>query len=320
VPLDAFLWSCLLAGSLFVLVRGADVFLAAAEAIGLALGLSPFAVGVTLVAMGTSLPELMAAIASVMAGDTGFAMGTAVGSNITNILFVLGVSAIVGRGILVAYELVRVDLPFLFGAALLVTLFALDGVVGRAEGLLMIAGLSVYLTYVVREGKGQSTTVGAAATEIASVEPRTSLWVWGALVIGMLLVQLGAFLTVRTAEELATILEIKSGVIATSIVALGTSLPELIVSVRSAKEGKPELAVGNVIGSNIFNALGVVGGASLFGAVIVPNETLHFTIPAMLAATILCFFVLQEREMTRWDGWLLLILYISFAAHLYHLL
>jgi cation:H+ antiporter len=320
--LEFALWAAILILSLAVLVKSADFFIRSAESIGLAFGLSPFIIGVTVVGFGTSLPELVAGIDSVLVGASEIAVGTVVGSNITNILLILSVAAIIGRGLQVAHELISVDLPFLFGSALLLALFTLDGAVGRLEGLLCLGGLAVYLTYATTSAEQPATTVGVAAAEVVKVpeKPRATALRWLVLAVSAAFLQLGAHFTVSAVSKLSEIAAIGSEVLAASVIALGTSLPELTVSVQTARAGKPELAVGNVIGSNIFNALGVVGASALFGVVIVPKTITGFALPFMMGVTILAFFVLQEREMTHWDGWLLLLLYVGFNAQLYGLL
>jgi cation:H+ antiporter len=315
--IDLAIWAGVLLLALFALVRGADIFMLAAEALGLAYGLSPFIIGVTIVAMGTSFPELMSGIAAVWSGASEIASATAIGSNITNILLVLGSAALIGRGLRVDYELVRVDLPFLFGSALLLTLFASDGAIDRWEALLSLVALGVYLAYAAGEPDRPQTTVSAAAADFEGPESGLGPRVWLSLLLGAGLVQAGAIFTVDAVIRLSELVGFGNEILAASVIAGATSLPELSVTVRSARAGKPEIAVGNVIGSNIFNALGVVGASALFGSVAVPAAMLSFGLPSMLAATVLCFFVLQEREMTRWDGWLLLILYVAYTTHLY---
>lgn len=316
---EAATWGVIFLLGLAALVKGADWFLHAAERVGLQLGLSPFIIGVTLLGMGTSLPELLAGIVSVLVGNSQIAVGTAVGSNVTNILLILGTAALIGRGLVVSYELVRVDLPFLFGSALLLSLFAMDGEIGRIDGLISLSAVAVYLAYTMSTQAAPATAVGKAATEAVEEQAVADARSWLTLVGGLVLLQVGAYYTVDSTVHLSGILGVASGVLAASLVAIGTSLPELSVSVRSAQAGRPELAVGNVIGSNIFNALGVVGGAALVGTVVVTPPILHFAIPAMLGATVLAFFVLQEREVTHWDGWLLLILFAAFTLQLYRL-
>jgi cation:H+ antiporter len=309
------LWALAFIASLAVLVWAAGIFVGAAERIGLRFGLSPFLVGVTLIGLGTSLPELVSSVASVWAGASEIAVGTVVGSNITNILLILGVSAFLGGGLTVDYELIRVDLPFLFGSALMLWMFGYDGSIGPIEGLICLGALSGYLIYAASSPESPGTAVAAAAAEAAPSAPapgRIPARVWLALVGSAALTQVGAHFTVESVVELSKSIRIGADVIATTAVAFGTSLPELVVSARSARSGKPEMAVGNVIGSNVFNALGVIGISSLFGSLTVPPDLAGFMLPAMVGTTVLAFFVLQEREMTRWDAWLLLTLYGGF--------
>jgi len=304
--------------SLALLIWGAGVFIHSAESAGLRLGLSPFIIGVTVVAFGTSLPELVASIASVLSGSSEIAVGTVVGSNVTNILLVLAVATWLGGGIRIDYELVRVDLPFLFGSALLFWIGASDGQVGFLEGLISVAALSVYIVYAASSPEHPSTTVGKIATDSVS-ETRlleTTVSPWLRLVGGIVLTQLGAYWTVGSLVSFSAAISIPSDVVATTLLAIGTSLPELVVSARSAVAGKPEIAVGNVVGSNIFNALGVVGVAALFGPLTIPATLAAFGIPAMVGVTVLAFFVLQEREMTRWDAGLLLATYLAFTLQI----
>ncbi|MGH0038375.1 MAG: calcium/sodium antiporter [Myxococcota bacterium] len=310
------LWIAAFAAALAALVWAAGVFIRAAERIGLHFGLPPFLIGVSLIAVGTSLPELVSGVAAVLGGASEIAVGTAVGSNVTNILLILGVSALLGGGLTVDHELVRVDLPFLFGSALLLWMFGADGSLGWPEGIVCIGALSAYLVYAASTPGHPETTVTAAAVEAAREVPKAArrlpVRVWIELVVSAAVTQGAAWLTIESVVNLSQTLSVGTDVIATTAVALGTSLPELVVSARSAREGRPELAVGNVIGSNVFNALGVVGVSALCGALTVPPALAGFALPAMVGTTVLAFFVLQEREMTRWDGWLLIALYAGF--------
>jgi cation:H+ antiporter len=291
---DMLLQGLFLAVCLGALPVTAGMFLSASEKIGLRLGVPPFVVGISVVAFGTSAPELVASIIAVLSGASEIVPGAVIGSNVTNILLVLAAAAIAGRGLRVDYDLVRVDLPFLFGSALLFTLCAFDGGVGALEGVLLLCALVIYIAYAVVPGDGGST-----------------------LAAGLVGLQLAAWGTVRAVVSLAALTPFGTDVLATSLVAAGTSLPELVVSLRAARQGKAELAVGNVIGSNVFNVLGVAGVAALCGAVHVTPELAGFGLASLLGATVLCFFVLQEREVTRWDGGLLLVLYAAFMLQLY---
>lgn len=314
-------WGVALLVSLAVLIQAAGAFIRSAEVIGLRFGLSPFVLGITVVAIGTSFPELVSSVVAVLQGVSEVAAGTVVGSNVTNLLLILGVSAALGNGLTVDHELVRVDLPFLFGSALMFWFFAFDGRVTLLEGVVGLVALVVYLLYAASSPEDPATTVGASAAEIAprASEPARApvpLRTWLVLVGSAALTQAGAWFTVESANQLSQLLSVGREVIATTVVALGTSLPELVVSARSARAGKPEVAVGNIIGSNVFNVLGVVGVSALFGAVTVPASTVGFALPAMVGVTVLAFFVLQEREVTRWDAWLLLVLYAAFLLQI----
>jgi len=316
--LSALLWACVLIVSLGVLLKAAGAFIRSAELIGLHFGLSPFVLGITVVAFGTSFPELVSGVTSVIRGVPEVAVGTAVGSNVTNILLILGIAAALGNGLVVNHEIVRVDLPFLFGSALMLWFFGFDGHVSTLEAILALAALAAYLLYAASSPGDPETAVGVSAAVVRPVlaegRPALETGNWIALLGSAVFTQLGAYYTVESAVELAGLLSVGAEVVATTVVAFGTSLPELVVSARAAREGKPEVAVGNVIGSNVFNSLGVVGVSALFGTVTVPESIAGFTLPAMVGATVLAFFVLQEREVTRWDAWLLVVLYLAFMV------
>ncbi len=315
---DLLVWGAVLAVSLAGLVAAADVFISSGEKVGIAFRMPPFLIGVTIVALGTSLPELISSISAVWNGVSEIAAGTVIGSNVTNILLILSVAAILGRGLRVDYELVRVDLPYLFGSALLLLLFSIDGEIGWMEGVLSLLALAIFLVYAMTSSDGGTATL--LAPDVPERQPRVNLWIWLSLVGSGVILQVSAHYTVVAVTRVSGMAGISSAVIAASVIALGTSLPELSVTIRSARKGKPEIAVGNVIGSNIFNGLGVIGLPALLGTITIPTEMLYFGLPCMLGATTLCFFVLQEREMTQWDGYLLMILYIAFTGHLYGVL
>ncbi|MDJ0789349.1 MAG: calcium/sodium antiporter [Myxococcota bacterium] len=305
--------------SLGLLVHAAGHFIRAAESIGLRFGLSPFVLGVSIVAIGTSLPELVSAVAAVLQGVSEIATGTAVGSNVTNVLLILGVAAVLGGGFRVDHELVRVDLPFLFGSALAFWMVASDGTVARFEGVACAAVAILYTVYAASGEKESPETTVAVAGE-GTLEgihpPEGAARSWAVLAAAIVGIQLGAYLTVRFATELAASLGVGNEVIAATVVAIGTSLPELVVCLRAALQGSPEIAVGNVIGSNVFNSVGVIGLSAIVGPLSVPAGVLAFALPAMVGVTVLAFFVLQAREMTRWDGWLLLGVYGVFLLQL----
>ena len=277
-----------------------------------------FLVGVTIVSIGTSMPELVASVLAVLRGSSEIVAGNVVGSNVTNLLLVLGLAAIIGGRLRIEYDLVKVDLPFLVGSAFFLALVLWSGGVSRSEGVLSLCGLGLYVWYALtgkapieRELDGRESAIAA--------EPR---WLRSTLVlIGAAgLIYLGADWTVEAVVRISGLVGIGAEVIAASAVALGTSLPEVAVTVAAARRGRPEVAVGNVLGSNVFNAFAVVGASALVGPLVVPQSILNFGLPVMIIATLLAFFMIMEKEMTKWEGWLSLLFYVFFLGTLFNLL
>lgn len=303
--------------SLAALIKASDWFTAAAERVGLALGMPAFVVGMTIVAVGTSLPELVASILAVLRGASEYVAGNVVGSNIANLLLVLGLAAIVDGHLRVRFELVHVDLPFLAGSAFFLALVLWDGQVGRIEALLCLTGLAIYGWYVLSAKPSVLTEpVSEAEQAPRPAWPRTGLVLLGSAG----LIYVGADYTVRSVVEIAQLVGIGAELIAASAVALGTSLPEVAVTVAAARRGQPEMAVGNVLGSNVLNSFAVVGISGLFGRLTVPDSLLDFAVPVMLIATILAFFMIMEKEMTKWEGWLMILFYVYFIGALFNVM
>jgi len=314
--LSLLIWVGIFAISMAALVKASDYFTDSAEKIGLHLGLPAFIVGVTIVAIGTSLPELISSIFAVLKNSSEIVVGNVVGSNITNIFLILGIAAIVSKKkITIGYELIHVDLPLLLGSSFLLSLTVLDGIFTLQEGLLCIAALVLYLLYTANtEKKHEDVEIKKEMKD--EFEKKFSLRTLVVLVVSAIFIYLGAEYTIEAVVKLSEMLAIGKEIIATSAVALGTSLPELAVTVAAARKGKPEIAVGNVLGSNIFNSFGVMGVSALIGNLIVPSSILHLGLPVMLIATLLYFFITHDKEITKWEGWLLLIFYIFFIGKL----
>ena len=293
-------------------------FTAAAERIGLALGLPSFLVGVTIVAFGTSLPELVSSVLAVLHGASEIVAGNVVGSNVTNLLLILGLAAVLGGHLRVRYELVSVDLPFLAGSAFFLALVLWNGQVSRPEGALCLVGIGLYVWYAVASKAPLDAELEALERALAQ-EPR---WLRSSLILlgSGVVIYFGADYTVAAVIEIGALLGIGREVIAASAVALGTSLPEVAVTVVAARRGQPELAVGNVLGSNIFNAFGIIGVSALVGPLAVPPTILDFALPMMVVATLLAFFMIMEKEMTKWEGWLAILFYAYFLGALFNLL
>ena len=310
--MDIFLWIGLFILSLAVLVKGSDWFIEAAEDIGLALGIPSFIIGVTIVAMGTSLPELAASIAGVLSGESEIVIGNAVGSNIANIALVLGITALVGKKMAFKVDLMVTDIPLLVCSAFLLWFFLLpdaDGIarIDTFEAILLLTGLVIFLAY----------SFSSDGDEEKAEKTKINLKSYGLLAIGGVAVFLGATYTVKAIIAISGEMGISSGAIALSAVAVGTSLPEIVVSVAATRRGKPEIAIGNILGSNIFNTFAVVGIPALIGDLKVPAIITDFSLPMMIALSLLFFFIMISKTVSRWEGLMLLLFYIYFVVRLF---
>jgi cation:H+ antiporter len=316
--LDVVVWVFVLVASMFMLAKSSDYFTDAAETIGVHFRLPPFIIGVTIVAIGTSLPELVSSLIAVFKGSSEIVIGNVVGSNIANIFLVLGIAAIVARKLRISFELIHVDLPLLMASAFLLTILIWDGVFTFPEAIVCIIGLIIYITYTVRSEKAHEDKEirKEMKSDLKTRKRRLGWTAWLMLVISAVFIYFGADFAIESVIRLSSMLNIGKEIIAASAIALGTSLPELAVSISAARKGKPEIAVGNVLGSKIFNTFAVMGIPALFATLAIPSTILTFSLPVMLFATMLYFFVTQDKEISRWEGWMLLLFYFVFIGKL----
>lgn len=292
--------------SLAVLLKASDWFIDAAEEIGLSLGVSPFIIGVTIVAFGTSLPELATSIASVVNGESEIVLSNVVGSNITNIALVLGLVAVIVKQIDLEYNIWHIDMPFLWGSAFLLWFTVSDGTFSIFEAILFLIGIGIFLGYSFKT-EGEENVINPKAT-------------WRSyffLVLGGVLVWLGANYTIEAIMKLSTLAGIRPDVIALSAVALGTSLPEVIVSLNAARKGKTSIAVGNVLGSNLFNTYVVMSIPSFFGELVIPASVSGIYLLLMIAMTVLFGIMANNKKITRYEGMVLLMFYAYFVVELF---
>ncbi len=318
---DLLLYSLIFAASLALLVKSSDFFTDAAEKIGLLLGLPSFIIGVTIVAIGTSIPELVSSLVAVDSGATGFVISNVVGSNITNIFLIIGIASVIGSSsLLITYDLVSVDLPLFVGSAFLLALEASDLRFSLGEAWLNIAAYIMYMFYTVK-GSGDNPSSEDEEPPVQVERSRRSLIRQIlTLVLSSIFIYIGARYTIDSLQQIATLLKINQDIITVSVVALGTSLPEMAVTVSATRKGQAELAVGNVLGSNVFNTFMVMGIPGLSGSLIVPTEIYDVAIPTMVAGTILLFFATQDKKLTLWEGWLFFILYAWFIGNMFNLM
>ncbi len=308
------IWLVIFPVSLFFLIQASDYFTDSAEAVGKVLRLPSFIIGVTIVSIGTSLPELVSSLFAVMQGSSEIVIGNVVGSNIANIFLIVGVAAVTSEHLKIKYNLTNVDLPLFVGSAFFLGLTVIDRYFSLGESLLCIVGFAVYLFYTV------TTSKNINEEEEEEDDPPSLPVSIAILVVSCIVLSVAANYTVESVIHLSKIFDVGTEVIAVSALAIGTSLPELMVTINFVKKGNAEIAVGNVLGSNIFNSLVVMGIPALVGELIVPMEILTEGLPLMIIGTILLFFVTQDRQVTRWEGLLFFLFYGWFIGRIFNVL
>lgn len=310
------------AGGLVALVIGAEALVRGASKLALSLGISPLVVGLTIVAFGTSAPEMAVSTGAVLNGQTDIAVGNVVGSNIFNVLFILGASALI-TPLVVHQQLIRQEVPIMIGASLLLLILGWDGRLGWIEGLGLLALLLAYTGFLIVQSR-RSTDQGGYDHELQAPEARAwdSRWPVQAILIavGLGLLVMGSDWLVSSAVVFARAMGVSDLVIGLTIVAAGTSLPEVATSLTAALKGERDIAVGNVVGSNTFNILGCLGLSGLVsgasGLELSPS-LLSFDIWVMLAVALACLPVfLTGRTIARWEGALFLGYYAVYVAYL----
>lgn len=305
---------------LVLLVVGAELLVRGAARLAMSLGISPLVVGLTVVAFGTSSPELAVSVQGALDGRPDLALGNVVGSNIFNILFVLGVSALAAP-LVVDRQLVRREIPIMIGISLLFWGLALDGAISTLDGALLVALLLVYTVALVVVSRRQPASV--PPVEVPAGDAGGPLRLRSVqlvlIVAGLVLLVLGSRWLVSAAVEFARMIGVSELVIGLTIVAAGTSLPEAATSVMAALRGERDIAVGNIVGSNIFNILAVLGITAVVapsGLTVAPS-LLAFDIEVMVAASIACLPIMFTRHLiARWEGALFLAYYLAYTAYL----
>ncbi len=311
------------------LIVGAELLVRGASKLALSFGISPLVVGLTVVAFGTSAPEMAVSTGAVLNGQTDLALGNVIGSNIFNILFILGISALI-TPLVVNVQLIRQEVPIMIGAALLVAVMALDTRIGAWDGALLLVLLVAYTVFLIRQSRAETQ---AARDEFAGELPMPEAGRWdshwgaqlGLIIVGLALLVGGSEALVTSAVVFARALGISELVIGLTIIAAGTSMPEVAASIAAAIKGERDIAVGNVVGSCVFNLLGCVGLAGLAAAfsaaaggfLTVPQAALNFDLWVMLAVSLACLPVfLSGREIARWEGGVFLAYYVAYVCYL----
>lgn len=301
----------LLAIGFVLLMKGADWFVDGASGIADRFGISQLVIGLTIVAMGTSLPEAAVSIASALKGSAGITIGNVVGSNILNILVILGLTSVIRR-IAVQRSTVRYEIPFtILVTVLLAALGLADHKVSRAEGAVLWAFMLLYMLYLLKMAKSGESQEGTQQEKKGGL-PRMLLMV----IVGAAMIVFGSDVTVDAATELAILFGMDDRIIGLTIVAFGTSLPELVTSVTAALKGKADIAVGNIVGSNIFNILFVVGTSALITPVEYKADFLVDSMAAIAAAVLLLACVARKKSLGRLGGTVMLAGYAAYFIYL----
>ena len=295
-----------------VLVRGADWFLIASEKFGLSKGLSKFVVGILIVGIGTSLPELASSLVAVFAGAPEIVAGNVVGSNIANILFILGLSAVIAGKLTTSKYLIDLDIPLLVSTTALFLVSAWDGVITFPEAILLLGSFVFYVMYTLKEGQGKEKD--ESVVKIKFTKQDTIL-----MIAGLLGLIFGSKYLVESVIKLSELFGVSAGAFSLAAVAIGTSLPELTVSVKAALQGKSEVAIGNIFGSNIFNILVVTGIPALFARLPIDATTFTIGLPFLIIATILFTISGISQRMYIWEGAMYLMIYVFFIGKIFNL-
>ena len=311
-------------GGLTLLVIGADILVRGASKLAMSVGISPLVVGLTIVAFGTSAPEVAVSVGAILDGKTDIAIGNVVGSNIFNVLFILGISALI-TPLVVNIQLIRQEVPIMLGASLLLLALTLDGRLSFLDGGFLFALLLAYTVFLVVQSRRETQ---AAKDEFAEeIKPaQTGAWDshWavqiGLIAAGLVALVFGSDYLVQASVNFAKAMGVSDLVIGLTIVAAGTSMPEVATSITAAIKGERDIAVGNVVGSNTFNILGCLGLSGLvsrdLGLAMAPS-LLAFDVWVMLAVALACLPVFMTgREIARWEGGVFLGYYIAYVAYL----
>lgn len=309
--------------ALAAMVIGAELLVLGASRLAAMVGVSPLVIGLTIVSFGTSAPEFVVSIKGALTNHSDLVVGNCLGSNIFNVLFILGACAVVAP-LVVTRQLIRLDVPIMIGSNLIFLWLSIDGLIDRYDALLLLTGFALYNGFIIRKSlqenssktgnnEGPSCNVKSSSTLPAIIKQI------GLITIGLIFCISGAELMVDKAVALARILGVSELIIGLTIVSIGTSLPEVATSIVATIRGQRDIAIGNVVGSCIFNILGVIGVAGLLApaGITVAPSVLRFDLPVAFAASIACLPIFfTDYKISRWEGFLFLFYYVAYITYL----
>lgn len=303
-------------------IIGAELLIKGASKLASAFGISPLIIGLTVVAIGTSMPEITVSVISALEGKSDVAVGNVVGSNIFNILFILGLASLI-LPLFVSYQLIRLDIPIMILVSFWVLIISYDGVISRVDGSILFLMFIIYTTFLIFicSKKKMETSQDISHTDIQETNFLTSNYIlYGIYIItGLGLLVFGSHLLVKGAISIALYFGVSELVIGLTLIAAGTSLPEVVTSVLASIRGERDIAVGNVVGSNIFNILAVLGMSSIVSpnGLTVSPALVQFDIPVMIAVAVACFPIFfTGYVISRWEGGVFFTYYIAYTLYI----
>lgn len=303
-------------GGFLLLFLGGEALIKGATALAVRLGVTPLVIGLTVVAFGTSAPELVVSLDAAASGSYDISIGNVVGSNIANLALILALAAVIAPTIVQA-RIIRIDMPIVVAVSAIMILMLHDGEASRIDGIVLVIGLLSYIGFTFWEAKHEEDTVHETfSAQVSPAPERSTMASIGLVLAGLAMLVVGGHLLVTAAVTLATKLGVSEATIGLTIVAIGTSLPEAATSIVAAARGRGDIAVGNVIGSNLFNILGILGITALVTP-LTPGSITQVDLGTMLIVTVLtAVFILTHRSIGRYEGSFLVAAYIAYTAWL----
>jgi len=305
-------WSLVFLGSLFLLIKSSDYFVDASLIIGNYLKIPQHIIGITLVALGTSLPELASSIATVLKGSSEVVLSTVVGSNTSNILLILGITAIASKKIDINLNELKRFLPFLILSVVWLIIACFDSVFSRFDALLAITLMVIFIATCMFKNNSDKEEKEHTATNTENIKKQVLIFC-----ASIAAIYFSAVYLIESLQNISALLGIGEDIIALSALALGTSLPELVVTINATRKAKHSVAIGNIVGSNIFNSFAITGIPALIQPLLVTQNVTQFSLPIMAVATLLFLLFIIDSKITRLEGFCLVTGYMVFICWLF---
>ncbi len=310
------LWFLIFIIAIGLLIYSANLFTTNAERLGVHFNIPPFIIGVTIVAIGTSLPEIITSILAVKDGHSEMIIGNVIGSNAANMLLILGITSIISGHIFIKKNIIKIDIPILIGTTLFLYISILNGVFTYKEGLIGLIILISYSIYNATHLRPKDKENKKPASKTKS----SALKYIGILIISGIFLYASAELTIKSIIELAILFKVGTELITISALAIGTSLPELVVCIIAVRHNNGDLAIGNISGSSIFNIAAVMSIPSFIDDLTIPAHIIDFAMPALLGITILYAFSIIDKKISKWEGTIFIILYLTFMGKILNII